>query len=538
MLVWRMHIGSKYTPDISQKNYDVIIIGSGISGLTLANLQAKQGRSVLVLEKHYTAGGFTHSYSRKGFEWDSGLHYVGEVHQADHPLRKMFDFLSDNNLKWSRLPDEYDRMIFPDETYSFMAGKENFKEEILKHFPKERNALEQYLKLISKMSEGIGRSSIANTMPPWLGSMVHLFDHAKYFKKTTYDVLKTITQDEKLISVLSSQCGDYGLPPKQSSFGVHGVIANHYMNGGSFPIGGSTALAKTIVKSIEDHGGKVVIAAGVEKVLVKKSAAYGVLLENGDTILGKKIVSSAGLLKSYQDFFKPEDLPTSVSTPLKQVKPSVSYMSLTLGINRNSSFLNHDGGNLWVYSGHDHDENYKKYLRDPKNEQLPMCYISFPSLKDPSWNQRMGEKTCIDMLGVASYDWFKAWDGTKTGRRGAGYEQLKEDLMRPYFKSLYKLFPQLENNIDHYEISTPLTVKNYSNYKFGEIYGREMSPERFAKNNFRPKTPIKNFFLTGQDTLLHGICGAMMSGVMTSISMNPVDTLSQMWPVGVLQPPN
>src|SRR5688500_12175716 len=102
-----MIIGRRFTPDVAAGEYDVIIIGSGISGLTLAALQAKQGRSVLVLEKHYTAGGLTHTYKSGGVEWDSGLHYVGEVHDPENVLRIIFDYISDHQLKWDPFPEEY-----------------------------------------------------------------------------------------------------------------------------------------------------------------------------------------------------------------------------------------------------------------------------------------------------------------------------------------------------------------------------------------------------------------------------------------------
>ena len=68
----------KQNPEILS-DYDVIIIGSGMSGLTSAAILAKEGKKVLVLERHYTAGGFTHVFKRPGYEWDVGIHYVGEM---------------------------------------------------------------------------------------------------------------------------------------------------------------------------------------------------------------------------------------------------------------------------------------------------------------------------------------------------------------------------------------------------------------------------------------------------------------------------
>ena len=58
------------------EQYDTIIIGSGMGSLTSAAILAKEGQKVLVLERHYIAGGFTHVFKRKGFEWDVGIHYI------------------------------------------------------------------------------------------------------------------------------------------------------------------------------------------------------------------------------------------------------------------------------------------------------------------------------------------------------------------------------------------------------------------------------------------------------------------------------
>ena len=84
----------KKLDELKQDNYDVIVIGSGVGGLCSACLLAKQGNRVLVLEKHYKAGGFTHMFKRKGYEWDTGVHYIGNVHEEDHQFRKLFDYLS------------------------------------------------------------------------------------------------------------------------------------------------------------------------------------------------------------------------------------------------------------------------------------------------------------------------------------------------------------------------------------------------------------------------------------------------------------
>ena len=84
-----------------QETYDIIIIGSGMGGLATAAILSKEGQKVLVLERHYTAGGFTHVFKRKDYEWDVGIHYIGEMQRKNGVLRKLFNYVSNNKLKWA-----------------------------------------------------------------------------------------------------------------------------------------------------------------------------------------------------------------------------------------------------------------------------------------------------------------------------------------------------------------------------------------------------------------------------------------------------
>ncbi len=140
-----------FSPEVANESYDVIIIGSGISGLTAGAILSRLGRKVLILEQHYIPGGATHVFKRKDHEWNTGLHYLGVVHEPSHPLRKTFDLLTDGKLDWGPRQDNYDRFFFPDKTYTFPAGTEAFREEILRHFPHEKKGLDQYLKLLREV---------------------------------------------------------------------------------------------------------------------------------------------------------------------------------------------------------------------------------------------------------------------------------------------------------------------------------------------------------------------------------------------------
>ena len=100
-------IQSYKKPHQLEEQYDAVIIGTGMGSLTSAAFLAKEGKKVLLLERHYTAGGFTHVFKRKGYEWDVGIHYIGEVQKENSALRKMFDYISNGNLLWADMGEVY-----------------------------------------------------------------------------------------------------------------------------------------------------------------------------------------------------------------------------------------------------------------------------------------------------------------------------------------------------------------------------------------------------------------------------------------------
>ena len=104
---------------------------------------AKKGKKVLVLERHYTAGGFTHVYSRKGYEWDVGLHYIGKVHKKESTLRRLFDEITDNELKWQKMEPHYDNMVLGEEEYHYVEGTKNFIKKMKEYFPEEEKAIDK-----------------------------------------------------------------------------------------------------------------------------------------------------------------------------------------------------------------------------------------------------------------------------------------------------------------------------------------------------------------------------------------------------------
>ena len=502
------------------EKYDAIIIGSGMGGLAVAAILAKQGKKALVLEKHYTAGGFTHTFKRKNYEWDVGIHYIGAVDKKTRTLRRFFDYITDGKLEWADMGEVYDRIVFGEKEYQFVKGVDNWKARMKEYFPSaaDQNSIDDYVELVKKANSAFRPYFMEKAMPPVIGKVMGLFmgaSYKKYTQRTTLDVMREITGNKQLIGVLAGQYGDYGLPPSQSSFAIHALVANHYFNGGYYPVGGAGRILETILPVIELAGGKVYINAEVKEIIIRDNKATGVKMADGKEILSDIVISNAGFANTYSKLI-PSQNGSRLGEYLKQVQPSAAHLSLYIGLQHTAKELNLPKANYWIYpDNYDHDENLRNYLGNPE-APLPVTYISFPAAKDPDFENRFPGRSTIEVIGFAPYEWFAKWEGTQWHHRGSDYETMKEQCTQRMLEQLYRFVPQVKGKIDHCELSTPLSTVNFVNYPNGEIYGLSHTPERFALKFLRPKTPVKNLYLTGQDIATCGVGGALMSGVLTA----------------------
>ena len=330
-------------------------------------------------------------------------------------------------------------------------------------------------------------------------------------------MLRSLTDNEELIKVLCGQYGDYGLPPKKSSFIMHATLVRHYFGGGSYPVGGSSSIVKAMSPLIYAQGGLILTSAEVDQVLVRNGRTLGIRMKDGKEIRASRVISGTGVFNTIRQLL-PEDVAerSGMSRQLKRVMPSVSHACLYLGLKGSPEQLGLPKTNYWIYPEKgDHDACVNRYLRDLEQE-FPVVYISFPAAKDPDWPNRHPGRSTIEIITLVPYEAFTPWDGSRWMKRGDDYLALKEKITNRLLQVLFREFPHLQGKIEHSELSTPLSTKHFANYEKGEIYGLDHSPERFRQRFLRPRTPIKGLYLTGQDIVTAGIGGALFSGLLTA----------------------
>ena len=516
-----LRIGYRYRPGRLADAYDAVVIGSGMGGLTTAAMLSDLGWKVCVLEQHYTAGGYTHSYERNGYEWDVGVHYIGDV-GAKTKTRQMFDYLSAGKLEWAPMDNEYDRFFIGDKTFNAKAGKQEFRDNLIRQFPDEEQAIDAYLTLLKSAGGAMTSFGMARVLGPWQQTLMSPYLKWKtpdILFRNTYDVLSELTDNQDLIAVWCGQWGDMGLPPKQSTFLVHAMIARHYMYGGYYPVGGSWRIADSIIPKIQAAGGEVFTYARVENIVVNNGKVKGVKMQDGHLIECPCVISSAGVSNTFAEL-----LPTDVAAnagyerKLKSVEPSSAHLGVYIGLKNTAEELGLPRTNFWIYPDSDYDGAVERFGED-KTEPFPVVYISFPSAKDPNYVERHPGTATIEIVAPAPYEWFEQWHDKTWGKRGDDYDAFKQELGERLMSYLYDKLPELRGKVDYYEVSTPLSTNWFGGYQRGELYGLSHTPGRLQQKWLRPKTTIPGLWLTGQDILTCGVTGAMMAGVLTTTAI-------------------
>ena len=498
--------------------YDVIVIGSGIGALTTAGLLAGvAGARVLVLEKHSTPGGLTHSFRRMGASWDVGLHYVGDMEPGSRP-RQIFDYLTGGALTWNRMPSGYDRFVLPGHglTVTIPSSMAHYRDLLTKLFPREKKAIRRYCQDVKRAYSWMSLRYMADMVPPLASPAIHLALRLRTgcALERTEHYMERRFRDPALRALLTTHWGDYGVEPTRSAFVAHAMIVCHYMDGAWFPRGGSGQIARMIEERIRATGGEIRLCQDVDDILIDNGRAVGVRVTDRRSApvsyeeRSPIVISGVGARETYTRL-----LPTTgpVGALTARVREHVARLghggsAVTVYLTLDHYPAGVDGSNVWVNTSQGPDD-LEQMTEDLCQGCPQSAFISFPGIK-------AGDRhATVEIASFAQPEAFDRWSGTRPGMRGEDYEHLKSAMARGLIDLADTAIPGLKDTVRSVEVATPLTIEHYTSHEGGCFYGLPLTPERFAADLASPSTPIDGLYLTGQDAGMPGIVGAAMAGL-------------------------
>lgn len=471
-----------------ENEYDVIIVGSGIGGLTCGALLSKRGYKVLVLEQHHQVGGYCSSFKRKGFVFNAGVEDVSGLWE-----RGPISFL----LKELGLKKE-DLFVRNKTRYVFKGREieardlEEFKKLLSDMFPDEKRSILAFFDDAQKAyeecykdSEIYGTPLPAELIAKLLGER-KLLDYPRehphfydWLNKTYKQKLDEYFKNEELKALLCALLSYLGTEPErtQASSALTACVS-YYLHGGYFPKGGAQRFADSLKGVIESSGGKVLISHRVEKILVEDGEVRGVKVSD-KVFKSPIVVSNVNAKTTFLELVGEGKLDKDFVELIKGLKMSPSCFMTFLGVDMDLS-------------------NYPTIIKN-----LDDGYdVVINSNADPSLAPK--GKASVTILTKASYHDFPE-RGTEE------YLKKKREMTEMLIRRAEKVIPGLSKHIIVQDAATPKTFERYTSMPEGAIYAFDQSIE--VKRPYF-KTPIRGLYLVGASTFPGGgIEAVVISGI-------------------------
>jgi len=531
--------------------YDVIVIGSGMGGLTCGALSAKYGSKVLVLESHIKVGGSAHTFSRMhdggkySFEVGPSI-FEGLDKPSLNPLRMVFDILEET------MPVEtYKGLGFwtPEGYWRFPIGtKQGFEDLLMEQCgedgPKairEWNALRERLRTLGGSTQAVALLNLrqdAGFLSTTAGALPFVATHPDVFAdlpltfddlSKTVDEIVTVPFVRNFIDLMCIFCGF----PAKGAMTAHilYILERFFEEDAAFsvPIGGTSQLGETIQRGLEKFGGKLQLNAHVDEILVEDGRAVGVRLKNGNVVKARKaVVSNATPFDTVKMMPQQEDEPKGLTKwreDLGTLPRHGAISHLFLGVDAEGLDLSHikDPAHLVV-------QDWDRSMQDSQN----LCSFFIPSLLDKSVCPE--GKHCIHVYSSGGEP-YEPWEKLSPGSEE--YEAYKKERVEVLFKAVERCIPDIRDRLEFSIIGSPLAHEAFLRRDRG-TYGMawaagSSAPQAGLLGKVLPfpfpnlKTPVDGLLRCG-DSCFPGIGtpSAAASGAIAANTMTHVENHLQM----------
>lgn len=495
---------------------DVIIIGSGIGGLTAGALLARYGKRVLVCESHTIPGGAAHSFSRRGFHFDSGPSFfsgLGYQRPSINPLKQVLDVLGES---LEVIPyDLAGHYHFPEATFAAHSNPLEYRRAVAQITPQGANQLEQFEKRLLSLYDSLKDIPTIVLRADWqifpvllmryLPSLLKMLPLLPLIGGSVGKILDEEVRDPWVRRLIDLECFLLsGLKAQSTSAAEVAIVFGERNQAGvEYPVGGSGAIVNALVRGLKRWGGELRLGTHVEQILVRSGAVCGVRLRNGETLHAPIIISNASVWDTYSKLLPPHDLPPAYRSEALNTPKVDSFMHLHLGIKAEG---------LEGLTGHHvvlHDA--ERDLSQPGNT----CMISIPSV----WDKHLAPEG-HHVVHAYTLEPYEGW------QRDLGYEEKKKARSQSLYLALEKIIPDIRARTVLELIGTPLTHSYFLRRHQG-TYGPAIA---VGKGTFPScHTPISGLYRVGDSTLPGiGVPAVAISGIFCA---NSLVSPQQVWAV-------
>lgn len=467
----------------------VIIIGSGLGGLTCGFILQKNGYDVTVLEQGHQIGGCLQCFSRQGVKFETGMHFIGSAAEGQ-TMNRLMNFLCLTDIELSSLdPKGYDTIALAGETFRFPNGRDAFVEQMSSYFPKEKDNLKHYIDLVARIAS-------ASTLNSLTSEERDLAMNTEYQTRSINDVLEGLFRDKMLRNVLVGNLPLYAAERDKTPFAQHAFIMDFYNQSAFRVVGGSDAIAHSLARSIKEMGGQVLTDKRACRIRCNETQATGVETADECFFPADYVVSTvhpARLLelldtKLIRPAFRSRlsNIPNTTGCFTLYVKFKENTMPYM-----NTNFYGYHSSSPWDCDQHD-------YL------YMHHCH------RDKARFAKSGV-----VLSYMKMDEVARWQGTCVGHRGADYEAFKHEHAEQLIQDVERHHPGFTAAIDTYYTSTPLTYLDYTGTENGSMYGVAKDIHLGPAGRVPYRTKVPNLFLAGQNVNSHGMMGVLVGTIVT-----------------------
>ncbi|MDC8102859.1 phytoene desaturase family protein [Chryseobacterium rhizosphaerae] len=498
-----------------KKEYDILVIGSGLGGLVSALILAKEGLKVCILEKNNQYGGNLQTFSRDKLVFDTGVHYLGGLSKGQN-LNTFFSYLEImDDLDLQRMDEDgYDRISFGEDAidYPHAQGYQNFVEQLSVYFPDERENLENYCEEIQYVCSQFPRYNVVGK-DNYNEEILHL---------NTRRFIESVTSDKKLQSVLLGSNFLYAGDSENVPFYVHALTVNSYIQSAYKCIKGGSQISKLLIRKLRQYGADIHKHAEVTGFIFDdNNVLTSVKTASGKEYTAKKIISNIEI-RSTIKLIGEERLKKSFLNRVLSWEPVSSCFSVYLVLKPNT--IPNFNYNVYHYSSEELVWSAFRY----RKETWPETYMlsSSPSRHYPEFAESLTAISYMD------FDEVKDWENTfntvaDDHERGEMYERFKLAKAEQMLDALEKKIPNLTHAVKKIYTSSPLSYRDYIGSFEGNMYGYMKNSENPLKTMVSPRTKIDNLFLTGQSVNMHGILGVTIGAFNTCSEILGKETIDR-----------